>query len=138
MSNLHYISKSSKQQTIQSFFNKSGNQSTSDAPTSSRGFDESHSFKCYRLESEKVDASFEREPGLRKPIWMYDFNQQDKVRRAYIDMRQFQPKLESYKPTHDGNQNRRFHGFKFQISPPPIFFLVTPLPTKHTLKWIQD
>ena len=51
MSNLHHTSKSSKQQTIQSFFNKSRNQSTSDAPTSSRGFDESHSFK--RFESEK-------------------------------------------------------------------------------------
>ncbi|KAK2656335.1 hypothetical protein Ddye_009387 [Dipteronia dyeriana] len=100
-----YIIKSDDIYTPQ---NLSGNQSTSDAPTSSRGFDGSQSFKCQRIESKKVDASFERDPGLRKPIWMYDINQQDEVRRAYIDMGPFQPKLESYKPTHDGNQNRRF------------------------------
>ncbi|KAK3217758.1 hypothetical protein Dsin_011728 [Dipteronia sinensis] len=37
-----------------------------------------------------------------------DVNQQDEVRRAYIDMGPFQPKLESYKPTYDGKQNRQF------------------------------
>ena len=52
MSNLHHTSKLSKQQTIQFFFNKRGNQSTSDTPTSSIGFNESHSFKCQTLEFE--------------------------------------------------------------------------------------
>ena len=28
----------------------------------------------------------QQDPRLRKPIWMYDVNQQDEVRRAYIDM----------------------------------------------------
>ena len=66
------------------------------------------------LNLKKVNASFERKPWLRKPIWMHEVNQQDKVQRAYIDMRQFQPKLESYKPTHDWNQNQRFQYSLFQ------------------------
>ena len=49
-----------------------------------------------------------RDPGLRKPIWMYDVNQQDKARRAYIDMGPCQHKLDEYEKIWDGNQFCRF------------------------------
>ena len=61
--------------------------------------DELHSSKLQRVETGRVDVSsfdMARDPGLRKPIWMYDVNQQDKARRAYIDMGPCQPKLDEY------------------------------------------
>ncbi|KAK1386793.1 hypothetical protein POM88_014971 [Heracleum sosnowskyi] len=41
-------------------------------------------FKSQRIE---IDLNtLERDPGIRKPIWQYDVNQRDAIRRAYIKM----------------------------------------------------
>ncbi|KAK1404056.1 hypothetical protein POM88_003661 [Heracleum sosnowskyi] len=39
-------------------------------------------FKSQRIE---IDLNtLERDPGIRKPIWQYDVNQRDAIRRAFI------------------------------------------------------
>ena len=116
MLNHHHTPKSSRQQTINSFFNKSKDQSISETSISGRSLDEPRTSKFQRLEFKKIDVSFERNPGLRKLIWMYDVNQPNKVRRTYIDMGQFQPKLNEYKKTFDGKQNQRFQYSWFTLN----------------------
>ncbi|KAK3211961.1 hypothetical protein Dsin_016667 [Dipteronia sinensis] len=107
----HRQTTKSRHKTIDSFFNKLGDQSTSNTPIDKTCCDELHSFKLQRVETGRVDvSSFDMacDPGLRKPILMYDVNQQDEVRRAYIDMGPCQPKLDEYEKIWDGNQFRRF------------------------------
>ncbi|XP_074370625.1 uncharacterized protein LOC141711835 [Apium graveolens] len=55
-------------------------------------------------------ASLERDPGLRRPIWMYLPNVRDDIRREYIRLGACQPKLkkDQYPSTEFGNQRRRF------------------------------
>ena len=68
----------SRHKTIDSFFNKLGDQSTSNTPIDKTSCDELHSSKLQRVETGRVDVSsfdMARDPGLRKPIWMYDVNQ---------------------------------------------------------------
>jgi len=87
--------------TIDSFFKKSGNDtSISEEPT--------------HLESQIVgpkefDAtSLERDPGKRIAICEYPINQHDEVRRAYIKLGPYQPKLFEYRRTVFGQQRRWF------------------------------
>ena len=85
----------------------------SNTPIDKTSCDELHSSKLQRVETGRVDVSsfdMARDPGLRKPIWMYDVNQQDEARRAYIDMGPCQPKLDEYEKIWDGNQ---FHHFQY-------------------------
>ncbi|KAL1814358.1 hypothetical protein ACET3Z_016932 [Daucus carota] len=41
------------------------------------------------------------DPGLRKPICKFPVNQQDRIRKEYIQLGPCQPKLENYPPTFD-------------------------------------
>ncbi|XP_074342255.1 uncharacterized protein LOC141679738 [Apium graveolens] len=47
-------------------------------------------------------------PGLRKTFCKFSVNQQDRIRKEYIQLGPCQPKLENYPPTFDGHDNRRF------------------------------
>ncbi|XP_074326913.1 uncharacterized protein LOC141664857 [Apium graveolens] len=60
-------------------------------------------------------ASLERDPGLRRPIWMYPPNVRDDITREYIRLGACQPKLkkDQYPSTEFGNQRRRFQAFWF-------------------------
>ncbi|XP_049405279.1 uncharacterized protein LOC125868749 [Solanum stenotomum] len=50
-----------------------------------------------------------RDPGERKPIFEYDSNIRDVVRRHYILMGPYQPKLRVYPKTTFGTRNRQFN-----------------------------
>ncbi|XP_074363124.1 uncharacterized protein LOC141703532 [Apium graveolens] len=65
-------------------------------------------FKSPRVE---IDLkTLERDPGIRIPIWQHPVNQRDEIRRAYIKMGPYQPKLVEYPRTRYGTrtQPRRF------------------------------
>ncbi|XP_059650675.1 uncharacterized protein LOC132296493 [Cornus florida] len=53
-------------------------------------------------------TSIERDHGLRIQIHEYPVNQMDKLRRAYINLGPYQPKLSNYPNSSDGKQNRQF------------------------------
>ncbi|XP_023875743.1 uncharacterized protein LOC111988194 [Quercus suber] len=55
-----------------------------------------------------IDEStdFVRDPGMRKQIWEYDANERDEIRRAYIKLGPYQPKLDEYKKTKFGRHSR--------------------------------
>ena len=57
-----------------------------------------------------IDKStgFVRDPGMRKQIWEYDANERDEIRRAYIKLGPYQPKLDEYKKTKFGSHSRKF------------------------------
>ncbi|ESR54147.1 hypothetical protein CICLE_v10024545mg [Citrus x clementina] len=63
---------------------------------------------------ETKNTYLERDPGLRHQIGTYSVNQRDDIRREYIKMGPYQPKLRDYRLTNDGMQERRFqyHWFK--------------------------
>jgi hypothetical protein len=44
-------------------------------------------------------------------VWKHPINQQDEIRRAYIKMGLYQPKLAEYPMTESGRQYRRFNTF---------------------------
>lgn len=74
-------------------------------------------FKSRRVE---IDLNtLERDPGIRKPIWQHLVNQQDEIRRAYIKMGPYQPKLIEYPRTRYGSQTqyRRFQYTWFEKFP---------------------
>ncbi|KAL8118034.1 hypothetical protein AgCh_015796 [Apium graveolens] len=65
------------------------------------------------LKSRRVEIdinTLERDPGIRIPIWQHPVNQRDEIRRAYIKMGPYQPKLVEYPRTRYGSQTqyRRF------------------------------
>ena len=64
-------------------------------------------------------ASLERDPGLRCPIWKYPPNVRDDVRREYIRLGAFQPKLhkDQYPHTDYKSQHRRFQASWFNSWP---------------------
>ena len=57
-----------------------------------------------------IDESigFVCDPGMRKKIWEYDANEWDEIRRAYIKLGPYQPKLDEYKKTKFGSHSRKF------------------------------
>ncbi|KAL6269333.1 hypothetical protein ACE6H2_026244 [Prunus campanulata] len=83
--------------TIYSFFKKSGNDNK-DTPSAST-IDTSIPEELSELESHVVQpkefdiASLERDPGKRIPICEHPINQRDEIRRAYIKLGPYQPKL---------------------------------------------
>ena len=63
--------------------------------------------------------TLERDPGIRIPIWYHPVNQRDEIRRAYIKMGPYQPKLSEYPRTIYGSQiqPRRFQYSWFEKFP---------------------
>ena len=57
-----------------------------------------------------IDEStgFVRDPRMCKQIWEYDANERDEIRRAYIKLGPYQPKLDEYKKTKFGSHSRKF------------------------------
>ena len=57
-----------------------------------------------------IDEStgFVHDPGMCKQIWEYDANERDEIRRAYIKLGPYQPKLDDYKKTKFGSHSRKF------------------------------
>ncbi|XP_075524090.1 uncharacterized protein LOC142556515 [Primulina tabacum] len=73
---------------------------------------EVHSQKLRNVESAGVDLNFlERDPGLRRQIWEYSPNEQEEIRRAYLNLKAYQPILSEY-PLNKNN----LHPRKFQSS----------------------
>ncbi|KAL0012916.1 hypothetical protein SO802_008024 [Lithocarpus litseifolius] len=64
-----------------------------------------------------IDEStgFVCDPGMRKQIWEYDANERDEIRRAYIKLGPYQPKLDEYKKTKFGRHSRKFKHSWFAI-----------------------
>ena len=64
-----------------------------------------------------IDESigFVRDPGMRKKIWEYDANEWDEIRRAYIKLGPYQPKLDEYKKTKFERHSRKFKHSWFAI-----------------------
>ncbi|XP_004298199.1 PREDICTED: uncharacterized protein LOC101297533 [Fragaria vesca subsp. vesca] len=56
-----------------------------------------------------VIGDLERDPGKRVQIYEYPVNQQDHVRRSYIKLGPYQPKLFEYPRVRSGDQYRRFN-----------------------------
>ncbi|XP_022683463.1 zinc finger MYM-type protein 1-like [Setaria italica] len=62
-------------------------------------------------DEDKNDYGIEHDPGSRAPISSYDVNDQDLVRRAYIALGPFQPKMKRDAfPQHDCGDNCKFPG----------------------------
>ena len=64
-----------------------------------------------------IDEStgFVCDPGMRKQIWEYDANERDEIRRVYIKLGPYQPKLDEYKKTKFGRHSRKFKHSWFAI-----------------------
>jgi len=63
-------------------------------------------FKSQKI---KIDVNtLERDHGIRIPLWQHPINQQDEIRRAYIKMGPYQPKLTKYLRIELERQYRRF------------------------------
>ena len=96
--------------TMFSFFKPSEQTSTSKGHSSSNIDVSNHNdqplFKSQRV---KIDVNtLERDPRIRIPLWQHPINQQDEIKRAYIKMGLYQPKLVEYPRTVLGRQQCRF------------------------------
>ncbi|XP_073016062.1 uncharacterized protein [Primulina eburnea] len=63
------------------------------------------------------ETSLERDPGLRIPMLQHPVNHRDEIRRAYIKMGPYQPKLSEYPRSESGKQHRRFQYTWFKKFP---------------------
>nr|XP_051200465.1 uncharacterized protein LOC127314040 [Lolium perenne] len=61
--------------------------------------------------------ALEHDPGKRIPISMYDVNDQDRVRRRFIEMGPCQPKNHKFEFTNKGGRERRFSAVWFKDFP---------------------
>ncbi|ESR44325.1 hypothetical protein CICLE_v10013326mg, partial [Citrus x clementina] len=68
------------------------------------------------------------DPGLRHQIRIYSVNQRDDIRREYIKMRPYQPKLRDYQLTNDGMQEHRFQ-YHYAFCFP--YFLFDEIPSNN-------
>ncbi|XP_020272615.1 zinc finger MYM-type protein 1-like [Asparagus officinalis] len=60
-------------------------------------------------DGEEVDLnSLERDPGLRRQIWEYPLDQREEIRRAYLNLKAYQPILQDYPLNKDIKHPRRF------------------------------
>ncbi|KAH9722520.1 TTF-type domain-containing protein [Citrus sinensis] len=85
-------------------------QSLDAARVNAQDSSEQHTSKFQRVEVEETKNTYlERDPGLRHQIGTYSVNQRDDIRREYIKMGPYQPKLRDYRLTNDGMQERRGH-----------------------------
>ncbi|XP_057729971.1 uncharacterized protein LOC130945257 [Arachis stenosperma] len=64
-----------------------------------------HEAKVSRLEKDVDISLLERDPGKRRPIWQYNVNERDKIRRAYIIAGPYQPTNISYPASELGFSN---------------------------------
>ena len=109
--------------TLLSFFkrvgeNQSSTKSLSPCQVNAQDSSEQHASKFQRVEVEETRNTYlERDPGLRHQIGTYSVNQRDDIRREYIKMGPYQPKLRDYPLTNDGMQERRFHCHWFKKFP---------------------
>ncbi|XP_026437172.1 uncharacterized protein LOC113335282 [Papaver somniferum] len=67
--------------------------------------------------NENLLASLSSDPGLRTPIFDYDPNIRDRVRRAYLQRRPCQPKKHTYPTRISGGKPRKFCGSLFNEHP---------------------
>ncbi|XP_057740469.1 uncharacterized protein LOC130957635 [Arachis stenosperma] len=66
-----------------------------------------HKAKVPRLERDVDISLLEKDPGKQRPIWQYNVNERDRIRRAYIIAGPYQPTNISY-PTSGNNNHRRY------------------------------
>lgn len=72
-------------------------------------------FKVLRTEQETIDIdTLIRDPGKRPQIWDYPFNQQDKIRRAYIKFGAYQFLMDLYPLSGQEDHPRRFQARWFK------------------------
>ncbi|XP_047312578.1 zinc finger MYM-type protein 1-like [Impatiens glandulifera] len=115
--------RSKKRKTLLSFFKHKENSSTSTVNEvnlqsyTSNTEEEQPVLNFSRVE---IDLNnLERDPAIRIPIWQHPINQQDEIRRSYIRMGPYQPKLDEYPRTKFGSQTqyRRFQYSWFEKFP---------------------
>ncbi|XP_057760849.1 uncharacterized protein LOC130981262 [Arachis stenosperma] len=73
--------------------------------------------KVPRLERDVDISLLERDPGKRRPIWQYNVNERDKIRRAYIIAGPYQPTNISYPASGNNNHRRYFQSSWFKKFP---------------------
>nr|XP_025653256.1 zinc finger MYM-type protein 1-like [Arachis hypogaea] len=73
-----------------------------------------HESKVPRLERDVDISLLERDPGKRRPIWQYNVNERDKIRRAYIIAGPYQPTNISYPASGNNNHRRYFQSSWFK------------------------
>nr|KAJ0194289.1 hypothetical protein LSAT_V11C800391780 [Lactuca sativa] len=124
---------------------------TSSNPTSSIPVVENSSKKA-QLEANEIDLNtIERDPGLRMQIYDYPINQRDSIRRAYINLGPFQPKLPVYPKSGPKTHKRSFQVSWFKLFPWleysksrdttfcfPSFWNVTIWPTGIYYRWFSE
>ncbi|XP_025692337.1 uncharacterized protein [Arachis hypogaea] len=76
-----------------------------------------HETKVPRLERDVDISLLERDPGKRRPIWQYNVNERDKIRRAYIIAGPYQPTNISYPASGNNNHRRYFQSSWFKKIP---------------------
>ncbi|XP_047309641.1 uncharacterized protein LOC124913063 [Impatiens glandulifera] len=115
--------RSKKRKTLLSFFKHKENSSTSTVNEvnlqsyTSNTEEEQPVLNFPRVE---IDLNnLERDPAIQIPIWQHPINQQDEIRRSYIKMGLYQPKLDEYPRTKFGSQTqyRRFQYSWFEKFP---------------------
>jgi len=101
---------SKRGKTMFSFF-KPHKQTSTNKGHSSSNVDVSNRSEQPFFKSQRVEIdvnTLERYPGLQIPMWKHPINQQHEIRKAYIKMGPYQPKLVEYPMTESGRQYRRF------------------------------
>ncbi|XP_016177983.1 zinc finger MYM-type protein 1-like [Arachis ipaensis] len=73
-----------------------------------------HETKVPRLERDVDISLLERDPGKRRPIWQYNVNERDKIRRAYIIAGPYQPTNINYPASGNNNHRRYFQSSWFK------------------------
>jgi len=101
----------SKRVKIMFAFFKPNEQTSINKGHSPFNVDVSNRSKQPLLKSQKVEIdvnTLERDPELRILVWKHPINQQNKIRKAYIKMGPYQPKLAEYPMTKSG---RKYHQY---------------------------
>ncbi|XP_047314234.1 zinc finger MYM-type protein 1-like [Impatiens glandulifera] len=115
--------RSKKRKTLLSFFKYKENSSTStvnEVNLQSYASNTEEEQPVLNFPRVEIDLNnLERDPAIRIPIWQHPINQQDEIRRSYIRMGLYQPKLDEYPRTKFGSQTqyRRFQYSWFEKFP---------------------
>ncbi|XP_073061901.1 uncharacterized protein [Primulina eburnea] len=79
---------------------------------------EVESQKFRKVENTGVDLNLlKRDPGLRRQIWEYSPNEQEEIRRAYLNLKAFQPILSEYPLNKNSLHPRRFQSSWYELFP---------------------
>ncbi|XP_073064150.1 uncharacterized protein [Primulina eburnea] len=74
--------------------------------------------KFRKVENTGVDLNLlERDPRLRRQIWEYSPNEQEEIRRAYLNLKAFQPILSEYPLNKNSLHPRRFQSSWYELFP---------------------